>query len=161
MRPPRQPAALPPCDNAFADSTATLGILKVVCFRRMPSIADLHFRNVSSRPLIRPQLAAGWDCRQLDLGTSGGARTDPPLSRYKRYISADADPFYGDSELAIAGINTSRSLTFKGGRINSEQLSAGGKSKIQPLQPRYKVPSNRDTDQNGLRRAPEHSCHGD
>ena len=51
------------------------------------------------------------------------ARVFSPLSRYKRYISADTDPFYADSELAIAGINTSRSLTFKGGRINGEQLA--------------------------------------
>jgi 3',5'-cyclic AMP phosphodiesterase CpdA len=51
------------------------------------------------------------------------ARLFTPLSRYKRYISTDTDPFYADGELAIAGINTSRSLTFKGGRINSEQLT--------------------------------------
>jgi 3',5'-cyclic AMP phosphodiesterase CpdA len=48
------------------------------------------------------------------------ARVFSPLSRYKRYISPNTDPFYADSELAIAGINTSRSLTFKGGRINRE-----------------------------------------
>lgn len=51
------------------------------------------------------------------------ARVFSPLSRYKRHISPNTDPFYADSELAIAGINTSRSLTFKGGRINSEQLA--------------------------------------
>src|SRR4029079_11687747 len=51
------------------------------------------------------------------------ARVFTPLSRYKRYISPNTDPFYADSELAIAGINTSRSLTFKGGRINSEQVA--------------------------------------
>lgn len=51
------------------------------------------------------------------------ARAFTPLSRYKRYISADIEPFYADSELAIAGLNTSRSLTFKGGRINREQLA--------------------------------------
>ncbi|MBN9218538.1 MAG: metallophosphoesterase [Mesorhizobium sp.] len=51
------------------------------------------------------------------------ARALTPLSRYKRYITADTDPFYADPELAIAGINTARSLTIKGGRINSEQLT--------------------------------------
>lgn len=51
------------------------------------------------------------------------ARAVTPLSRYKRYITADTDPFYVDPELAIAGINTARSFTFKGGRINGEQLA--------------------------------------
>jgi 3',5'-cyclic AMP phosphodiesterase CpdA len=47
-----------------------------------------------------------------------------PLSRYRRYIAADTDPFYADSEVAIAGINTARALAFKGGRINAAQLES-------------------------------------
>jgi 3',5'-cyclic AMP phosphodiesterase CpdA len=46
-----------------------------------------------------------------------------PLKAYRRYISADVEPFYADDEIAVAGINTARSLTFKNGRINVEQMA--------------------------------------
>ncbi len=46
-----------------------------------------------------------------------------PLSRYRRYITTDLLPFYADQEIAVAGINTARSLTIKDGRINSAQLA--------------------------------------
>jgi 3',5'-cyclic AMP phosphodiesterase CpdA len=45
------------------------------------------------------------------------------LERYRRYISADLEPFYADSEIVVLGLNTARSLTFKGGRINAAQLA--------------------------------------
>ena len=35
-----------------------------------------------------------------------------PLARYRRYITGDLQPFYGDEEIAVLGINTARSLTF-------------------------------------------------
>jgi 3',5'-cyclic AMP phosphodiesterase CpdA len=44
-----------------------------------------------------------------------------PLRRYRRYITDDLAPAFGDDEIAIVGLNTARSLTFKGGRINVEQ----------------------------------------
>jgi 3',5'-cyclic AMP phosphodiesterase CpdA len=44
------------------------------------------------------------------------------LAKYRAHIGADLDPFYKDDEIAVAGINTSRKTTFKGGRINSEQV---------------------------------------
>ncbi len=47
-----------------------------------------------------------------------------PLDNYKQYITADLEPFHLDDELAIAGINTTRSLTIKGGRINAEQIAS-------------------------------------
>jgi 3',5'-cyclic AMP phosphodiesterase CpdA len=46
-----------------------------------------------------------------------------PLDRYRRYITAEMEPFHADSEIAILGINSARSLTFKNGRINSEQIA--------------------------------------
>ena len=49
------------------------------------------------------------------------ARALRPLARYKRYISDDLEPCYADDEIAVVGVNTARSLTFKGGRINREQ----------------------------------------
>jgi 3',5'-cyclic AMP phosphodiesterase CpdA len=45
-----------------------------------------------------------------------------PLASFRRYISADLAPFYVDNTIAIAGINTARSLTTKNGRINSAQI---------------------------------------
>jgi 3',5'-cyclic AMP phosphodiesterase CpdA len=44
-----------------------------------------------------------------------------PLASYRRYISTDLEPVYRDGEIAVCGINTARSLTFKGGRINETQ----------------------------------------
>lgn len=45
-----------------------------------------------------------------------------PLTKYRRFISRDLEPFYADSEIAVAGINTARSLTFKDGRVSEEQM---------------------------------------
>jgi len=45
-----------------------------------------------------------------------------PLANYKHFISTELFPFYADDEVGIVGINTARSLTFKGGRINRAQI---------------------------------------
>src|SRR5689334_20572595 len=45
-----------------------------------------------------------------------------PLDRYKRYITDDLDPVYIDDEIAVVGVNTARSLTWKDGRVNKEQV---------------------------------------
>ncbi|MBC7899198.1 MAG: metallophosphoesterase [Saprospiraceae bacterium] len=47
-----------------------------------------------------------------------------PLEKYRKFISDDLMPFYADEEMAVLGINTARSLTIKGGRINEEQINA-------------------------------------
>jgi 3',5'-cyclic AMP phosphodiesterase CpdA len=44
------------------------------------------------------------------------------LDRYRCFISDDLEPFYHDSEIAVLGMNTARSLAWKGGRINRQQL---------------------------------------
>ncbi len=46
-----------------------------------------------------------------------------PLERYQRYITDDLDPIHVDDEIAVLGINTARSLTFKDGRVNEEQVA--------------------------------------
>jgi 3',5'-cyclic AMP phosphodiesterase CpdA len=51
------------------------------------------------------------------------ARFAFPLSNYRRYISEDLEPFYSDNEIAIAGINTAYSRTFKGGRVTKQQIA--------------------------------------
>jgi 3',5'-cyclic AMP phosphodiesterase CpdA len=45
-----------------------------------------------------------------------------PLTKYLRYVTDDLEPFYADDEIAVLGINTARSLTFKRGRINANQV---------------------------------------
>lgn len=57
-----------------------------------------------------------------------------PLTRYKRYITDDLDPMYVDEEIAVLGVNTARSLTFKDGRVNKEQI-AGIKAQLADLAP--------------------------
>jgi len=50
------------------------------------------------------------------------ARFLQPLTKYKRYITDDLQPIYEDKEVVIVGVNTARSLVFKGGRINESQV---------------------------------------
>ncbi|WP_332877613.1 metallophosphoesterase family protein [Massilia sp. S19_KUP03_FR1] len=45
-----------------------------------------------------------------------------PLDRYRRYITDDLSPVFIDNEIAVLGVNTARSLTFKDGRVNEEQV---------------------------------------
>ena len=45
-----------------------------------------------------------------------------PLTRYRRYIDDSLCPFHELPGVAVLGINTARSLTFKDGRISHEQM---------------------------------------
>ncbi|WP_373067209.1 metallophosphoesterase, partial [Gemmatimonas sp.] len=45
-----------------------------------------------------------------------------PLGRYRTHITNELDPVFLDDEIAVVGINTARSLTFKGGAISEHQL---------------------------------------
>ena len=45
-----------------------------------------------------------------------------PLERYQRFITQDLAPIHVDAEIAVLGINTARSLTFKDGRVNRQQV---------------------------------------
>jgi 3',5'-cyclic AMP phosphodiesterase CpdA len=47
-----------------------------------------------------------------------------PLNRYRRYISSELNPTFGDDEMLVVGINTARSFTWKNGRISVEQIDA-------------------------------------
>jgi 3',5'-cyclic AMP phosphodiesterase CpdA len=58
-----------------------------------------------------------------------------PLERYKRYITDDLSPAFIDDEIAVVGVNTARSLTFKDGRVNKEQV-AQIRAKFEGLDPR-------------------------
>ena len=46
-----------------------------------------------------------------------------PLHRYRRYIDDELCPWFESDRLAVLGINTARSLTFKNGRINHGQMA--------------------------------------
>jgi 3',5'-cyclic AMP phosphodiesterase CpdA len=50
------------------------------------------------------------------------ARFARKLTKYRRYITDDLEPFYGDDEVAVLGMNTARSFTFKDGRLSEEQI---------------------------------------
>ena len=45
-----------------------------------------------------------------------------PLTRYRRYIDNTLCPFHELPGVAVLGLNTARSLTFKDGRISEEQV---------------------------------------
>ena len=51
------------------------------------------------------------------------ARFINPLRKYQRYITHDLAPFYHDDEIAVLGVNTARSFTIKGGRVNEGQVA--------------------------------------
>jgi 3',5'-cyclic AMP phosphodiesterase CpdA len=58
------------------------------------------------------------DIPLYDLARRFGA----PLRRYKRWISNDLCPWFENDHVAVLGINTARSLTFKDGRLNRDQM---------------------------------------
>jgi 3',5'-cyclic AMP phosphodiesterase CpdA len=45
-----------------------------------------------------------------------------PLHRYKKYIADELCPYWENDRLAVLGLNTARSMTFKDGSISREQL---------------------------------------
>jgi 3',5'-cyclic AMP phosphodiesterase CpdA len=46
-----------------------------------------------------------------------------PLDRFHEFIESDPFPGFIDDEIAVVGVNTARSLTFKDGRINRAQVA--------------------------------------
>jgi len=46
-----------------------------------------------------------------------------PLTKYRKFITDDLRPIHLDKEIAVVGLNTARSLTIKGGRINEHQIA--------------------------------------
>ena len=50
------------------------------------------------------------------------ARFLAPLAGYRRFIAEDAEPSYIDEEIAVLGVNTAHSLTWKSGAVSEAQL---------------------------------------
>jgi 3',5'-cyclic AMP phosphodiesterase CpdA len=46
------------------------------------------------------------------------------LSRYRRYIYKELQPFFADDEIAVLGLNTARSAAISNGRISHRQVAA-------------------------------------
>jgi 3',5'-cyclic AMP phosphodiesterase CpdA len=53
-----------------------------------------------------------------------GRRFLRPLHRYRRFITDDLRPIFIDEEMAVLGVNTARSATWKNGRISRDQIAA-------------------------------------
>jgi len=51
------------------------------------------------------------------------ARFLTPLVKYRRHITPQLCPEFVDGEIAVMGLNTARSLTFKDGSVNREQIA--------------------------------------
>jgi 3',5'-cyclic AMP phosphodiesterase CpdA len=45
-----------------------------------------------------------------------------PFARYRKAVDPQLEPSYIDEAIAVVGVNTARSLVFKGGRINEKQV---------------------------------------
>ncbi|MES2413310.1 MAG: metallophosphoesterase [Pseudomonadota bacterium] len=58
-----------------------------------------------------------------------------PLKRYRQHITQELEPFFVDDEIAVLGMNSARSLVFKGGRVNAEQLERV-RARLAPLDDR-------------------------
>jgi len=59
-------------------------------------------------------------------------RFGSPLRNYRQYIDSEVEPAFVDAEMAVIGINSARSLSFKGGRVNAAQLERL-RARLQPL----------------------------
>jgi 3',5'-cyclic AMP phosphodiesterase CpdA len=46
-----------------------------------------------------------------------------PHANYRQYFANDTEPFYLDEEIAVLGLNSSRSLTIQDGRLNYRQIN--------------------------------------
>ncbi|HUQ26909.1 MAG TPA: metallophosphoesterase [Burkholderiales bacterium] len=51
------------------------------------------------------------------------ARFLRPFARYRGLIGDELEPCFVDDEIAVLGVNTARSLAFKGGRVSDRQLA--------------------------------------
>ena len=57
-----------------------------------------------------------------------------PLARFRRYIDMEVDPFFSTEAMAVLGLNTARSNTWKDGRLSPAQID-GLRRRFCPLPP--------------------------
>ena len=80
--------------------------------RRAPSSTACRGRRSSCR--------ATTTCRSTASGSASSARSASTGAS----STHDLEPVFVDDEIAVLGVNTARSLTFKDGRINEEQMAS-------------------------------------
>ncbi len=80
------------------------------------------------------------------------ARFAHPLRGFRRHIAAEPTPFYADDEVAVLGINTARSLTWKAGSASTRVRSQHARARLCALAARRGE---------GRRDAPSHSTSRD
>jgi 3',5'-cyclic AMP phosphodiesterase CpdA len=79
-------------------------------------------------PFPRLVVPGNHDIPLFDLWT----RFARPLARFRRYIDEDLDPFFSTDSVAVLGVNTARSNTWKDGRVSEAQIQ-GLRRRFSPL----------------------------
>ena len=112
-------ALLVPLAQAVADAAPDLVVVSGD-FTQRARVAQFKAAAQWLQALPQPQLLVpgNHDIPLYDVAR----RFLAPLVRFHRWIEDEPFPWYADGEIAAIGINTARSLTFKGGRINREQV---------------------------------------
>lgn len=114
-----EPATLPALRNALEDLQpdvlAVSGDITQRARRHEFIAARDYLKTLPGEPIIVP---GNHDVPLFNVF----ARWLSPLAHYRRYISDDLQPGYTDREVAVLGVNTARSLTWKDGRINKQQV---------------------------------------
>jgi len=127
------PAVLDPLARAVADARPDLVVVSGDLTQRARRSQFREAAEYLAR-LPRPQIVVpgNHDVPLYDVAR----RFLAPLARFHRYVHDEPFPAHVDDTLAVVGVNTARSLVFKGGRINREQVAA--------LAARFdKLPANR------------------
>ena len=123
------PAILAPLQQFVREVNPTLVVVS----------GDLTQRARTAEYMAARDFLAGLPCPQIVVPGNHDVPLRNPFNRfvkglkgYRRYISDNVEPFFEDEELAVAGVNTARALTFKNGRINRWQLQRL-RERLQPI----------------------------
>ncbi len=115
---PRKAAALVEAAHGLAPDLVVVSGDLTQRARARQFMAARHFLD----QLPRPQLVVPGN-HDIPTWNMWGRLTEP-MTHYRQYISSDLEPTYSDGELIVVGVNTTRVLTSKYGRINQLQIQA-------------------------------------
>lgn len=100
---------------------------------------DLTQRARTVEYIAARDFLAGIPCPQIVVPGNHDVPLRNPFNRfikglagYRQYITDNLEPFFADEEIAVAGVNTARALTWKNGRINRWQLQRL-REQLQPI----------------------------
>ena len=88
--------------------------------RRTQFIAARNYLN--QMPYARLTVPGNHDVPLFDIFR----RFLTPLNRYRKFIHREVNPWFEDDKVAVLGLNTARSLTWKSGRISCQQIELIG-----------------------------------